>query len=521
MTAQLGVVAAGHPVTAAAGAEILRAGGNAVDAAICAVLTSFAAESPLTGIGAGGFMLIHTPEGEDHLLDFFVQAPAAVAPGGAQEPIEVDFEGAVQTFHCGPASCGVYGTLMGLHDAHRRFGSLPLGELAAPAVRAAREGVETTAMHDFLYRILAPILTRWPECRAIYAAAGRVPARGDRLRLPELGDSLLMFAEEGWTPFYRGDVAARVSEFVLERGGTITRDDLAAYSVIDRRPGRVAYRGHTVVTNPPPSSGGVLVALSLRRLAELASTRRDGTAAVGPAEIVAALGSANAARTAEFARRLGEHGFFETCLRSDLASGGEALGSTTHISVIDAAGMAVSCTCSNGSGSGVAVPGTGIILNNMLGELDLNPLGLGSATPGERVSSMMAPTIVLDGADAEWAVVDGPVAHGEPVMVLGSAGSNRIRSAILQVISNVVDRGTSIPSAVTAPRVHFEDGVVQAEPGVDPDVLAALRAAGVPVVAWERPNLFFGGCQVAGRDRATGALIGAGDPRRGGAVEIV
>lgn len=506
-----GAIAAGHPLTAEAGARALREGGNAVDAAVAAVLTSFIAESPLTGLGAGGFMLIHTPSGESHLLDFFVSSPAIVAPVADHVEFMVDFDGALQQFNGGAATCGVYGTAAGLWEALSRFGTMPMPELARPAIELSRSGVPTSEVHDFLYRILTPILTEWPEARAVYAPDGRMPRLGEPLRLPEFGDAIDRLAQDGPDPFYSGEVAERVAEFVCARGGTITREDLAAYAVVDRTPGQADYRGRKVITNPPPSSGGLLIADSLVHLAhhETVTTR----------ELVAAMDFANRGRDRDFIEGLQRPGFWDEFLESGVnwatgehrALGGGALpesrlGSTTHVSVLDSDGMAVSCTCSNGSGSGVVVPGTGISLNNMLGEMDLNPLGAEHNRGGERITSMMSPTVVLE--------------DDAPRIVLGSAGSNRIRSAILQTVVNVIDHGMGIEASVHAPRVHFEDGRLQAEPGIDERALAAIEDDGVPVVRWDRRNLFFGGCQAVGRD-PDGELAAGGDPRRGGAHVLI
>ena len=196
-----GVVAAGHPLTAEAGADALREGGNAVDAAVAAVLMSFAAESPLTGPGAGGFMLVHTAGGENHLLDFFVAAPGrgldSLEPAELQ-PIDVKFaENAIQRFNVGPSSCGAYGTTLGLAQAAERFGTLPLSDLCAAPARAAREGVEVVSMQAFLFTILGPILTSTPEAAAIYAPEGRLLEAGETIRLPELGDLLERLGAEG------------------------------------------------------------------------------------------------------------------------------------------------------------------------------------------------------------------------------------------------------------------------------------------------------------------------------------
>src|SRR5215218_9935610 len=263
-----GVVAAGHPLTAQAGVEVLRDGGNAVDAAVAAVLMSFVAESPLTGPGAGGFMLVHTPGGGTHLLDFFVAAPGRGL--AALMPIEVYFsDDAIQIFNVGPSSCGAYGTTLGLAEALGRFGTLRLGDLTTAPARAAREGVAVVPMQAFLFKILAPIMRSTPETTAIYAPGGRILTEGDTIRLPELGDLLERLGEEGPGFLYSGDVAAAVSAWVLERGGLLTRDDLASYEVIERAPARVRYRGREVVTNPPPSSGGILIADALGILERL------------------------------------------------------------------------------------------------------------------------------------------------------------------------------------------------------------------------------------------------------------
>src|SRR5947209_9388784 len=258
-----GVVAAGHPLTAQAGADVLRAGGNAVDAAVAAVLMSWATESPLTGSGAGGFMLVHTAEGADHLLDFFVAAPGKGLDGAepaALQPIAVEFsEEATQIFNIGPSSCGVYGNPRGVTEALARFGTARLDDLVAAPARAAREGIRVTAMQAFLFGILAPILVSQPEGEAIYAPGGRLLREGDTIRIPELAELLERFGSEGPDFLYAGDVAAAVSDHLLERGGLVSQQDLAEYRVVEREPARAHYRGRDILTNPPPSSGGILI----------------------------------------------------------------------------------------------------------------------------------------------------------------------------------------------------------------------------------------------------------------------
>jgi gamma-glutamyltranspeptidase/glutathione hydrolase len=503
-----GVVAAGHPLTAEAGADVLRAGGNAVDAAVAAVLMSFVAEAPLTGPGAGGFMVVHA-RGENHLLDFFVAAPGLGLDDrepGELVPIDVRFsEDAIQRFNIGAASCGAYGTTAGLAETLRRFGSVSLGDLTDAPARAARDGVEVVPMQAFLYTVLAPIVTSTPECAAMYAPDGRLLREGETFRAPELGDLLDRLGTEGPGFLYTGDVAAAVSDWVLERGGMLSRDDLASYEVIEREPARVTYRGREVLTNPPPSSGGILIADALGILERLGRPH-------DPFVIAEVIEETNRARDAEFLEGLATEGFLERFLAKQALDTvatevRSRLGNTTHISVMDAEGGCASVTCSNGSCSGVVVPGTGVHVNNMLGEQDLNPLGFHRHAPGARVPSMMAPTVVLS--------------DGQPEIAIGSAGSNRIRSAILQTVLHVVDEGMAAQDAVSAPRLHVEEGQVDAEPGVDPAALDRLDQTGWTVRRWSELNLFFGGVQAVARNPGTGRLTGGGDPRRGGVATVV
>jgi gamma-glutamyltranspeptidase/glutathione hydrolase len=486
--AEKGVVAAGHPLTAQAGARVLREGGNAVDAAVAAMLTSFVSEPLLTGLGAGGYMLVAGGGVEPTLLDFFVQAPSRVGDGSEAEllGIDVSFGDAEQVFHIGPASCGVFGAPAGVCEAMRRWGTMGLQELAAPAARLAREGVMLNAGQAYVAEILAELLSSTPEVAALWAPQGRVLREGEMLHNPDLADALMRLASDGAEPFYRGDIAAAVLDWLGARGGSLKAEDLAGYRAIERPPVEMPYRDRTILTNPPPSAGGTLLAYALALLDR-------SPAPPTLAGVVDAMAAAQSERTPAFVEGLDLEGFLERFLA-------RRLGSTTHISVIDAHGCACSATCTNGEGSGVVVPGTGLHLNNVMGEEDLNPLGWHMHPAGRRMPSMMAPSIAMR--------------DGEVELVLGSAGSNRIRSALLQTIVGVVDHGLGARAAVEAPRVHFEDGVLFAEPGVELDGLDG----DLTIVRFAALNLFFGGVQAALR-RADG-LSGAGDPRRGGVAVI-
>jgi gamma-glutamyltranspeptidase/glutathione hydrolase len=385
--------------------------------------------------------------------------------------VAVDFGGAVQDFHIGAAAAGPYGTVAGVCTAAERYARLPLSALVAPAVAHARAGVVVNAQQAYLFEILEPICHATPAARELYQPAGHRPRIGDTHRDPVLADALERLARDGAAPFYTGDVAAAVCAHVAERGGLLMPEDLAAYAALPREPVTVSYRGRTVLTNPPPSAGGTLLAHALARLEEAPSPPSVPV-------LVQAMEEAQAQRTPEFLARL---------------------GSTTHISSMDADGWACSVTCTNGEGCGEVVPGTGIHLNNMMGEQDLSPFGFFTHTPGRRLPSMMAPTMVVGD--------DGPT------LALGSAGSNRIRSAILQVVVAVLDRGLDAQAAIDAPRLHAEDGVIYVEPGVDESGLAGREFVRFPAA-----NLFFGGAQAV--ERAGTELRGGCDHRRGGGIAV-
>jgi gamma-glutamyltranspeptidase / glutathione hydrolase len=518
-----GAIAAGHPLTAEAGARALEAGGSAVDACLAAAFTSWVAESPLTGPGGGGFMLVHTARDQaTRLLDFFVAVPglglrADEAPAPMEE-VDVEFTGGGggghQVFRIGAPSCAVPGAVAGLEEAHRRFGTLPWADLVAPAAALACEGVELTAGQAYLHAILDSILNAHPEGRAIFAPDGHRLSTGDRLAMPDLADTLDVLARDGAAALYDGELGRRLVDHVRAGGGTITRDDLRAYRVVRRRPVTVAFDRHDFVSNPPPSSGGILIAYGLKLLDRLAPRAAGSAAAM--AELVEILREQARARQAWRASDLYRGGLRDALLgeaatraalariaRAPAVAEPPAARGTTHISVIDRAGNAASLTISTGSGSGVVVPGTGIQLNNMLGEFDLNVAG---ARPGVRLTSMMAPSIVL-----------GPAG---PRLVVGSAGSLRLRGAILQVVVNVVRHGMSVEEAIAAPRLHVDDEHVHLEGGADRAEADALEAAGYDLVRWRRRNLFFGGAAAVER-RPDGELHAAGDPRRGGHGVVV
>ena len=503
-----GCVAAGHPVTAAAAAEILRAGGNAFDAALAAVAAACVAEPVLCSTGGGGFLLARPVDAPPRIYDFFVHTPRRRRPADEVEaaPVITDWGTTSQEFQIGLGTAATPGLVRGLFAVHHDLGRTPLPQILAPAVAAAHQGVEVTPFQAYLMTLVAPIYLADPASRALFGAPSGEPLRqGERLRNPELGAMLEAIGREGERLFYEGEVAAAIVAQCRERGGHITAADLHAYRVERRAPLTLRYRDATLLTNPPPSAGGILIAFGLGLLARL----ELGDLAFGSPEHLGLL-SAVLARTVDV-RAL--HGASEALLADDLlarhaaelTTARAAYRGTTHISVIDATGNAASVTLSNGEGNGALVPGTGMMLNNMLGEDDVNPAGPHGWPEDQRLSSMMAPSAII--RDDGW------------FAVTGSGGSKRIRSAILQVVSNLVDFAMSPADAVTAPRMHVEPGLVNLEGGL------ASSAAGLErlgqlfprVIAWDQRNMFFGGCHSVARAQG-GALTGVGDPRRDGVV---
>lgn len=493
------MIAAGHPLTARAAAQVLRAGGNAFDAAVAAGMASAITEPGLTSLGGGGFLLARTTRDEEVLFDFFVDTPGRGGAGGAAEPhffpVTVSFGASEQVFNVGLAAVAVPGNLKGYLHVHRRLGRLPLAEVVAPAVALARHGVRITRHQAYLIRLLTPILTLGGEGRRIYAPGGRVLQEGEVLVNRDLGDFLESLPQEGEGSLYGGARAEGVASDMRLGAGLLTAEDLAAYEVVERKPLAAEYRGRRLLTNPPPSFGGSLIALSLELLGtqDIAS---HGWGTVRHLDLLAALMVEVDALRSEGvgeAGRLSDHRRERALARLRRSSGG-----TTHVSVSDGEGNVASMTTSNGEGSGYVIPGTGIMLNNMMGEDDLHPEGFHSEPPGQRVASMMSPCLLLRDARVE--------------LVAGSGGSKRIRTALLQVISHTVDFDLDIAAAVEAPRLHWDGNILQIEPGFPADVITELQRRW-RINSWPERNLYFGGVNAVSPDGRAGA-----DSRRGGAA---
>lgn len=517
-TAKRGAAAAGHPQTTETATVLLAEGGNAVDAALGAMLTACVAEPVLASLGGGGYLLARPPGGAaPRLYDFFIQTPLTPIPAADADFREVvaDFGTATQAFHVGFAAMAVPGVVRGLFDAHRDLGHMPLAEVAAPALALAREGVRVNRFQGYLLTVVEAILRQTPACEALFCApptpgitSPLLLQEGQHFRNPALADTLEVLIHEGPALFYRGEIAAALAEASASTGGHLRREDLEGYRCVVRTPLRLDYGSATLFTNPPPSLGGSLIAFALdllegRGLGAMGWGGRDHLGLLAAAQAVtgAARREAEGQDDPEHLARPEVRARWRAALDHHVGRRPVMSRGTTHISVIDAKGMAVALTLSNGEGSGWVIPGTGIQMNNMLGEEDLCPEGWQCWPRGERLASMMAPTLVIHRDGAETA--------------LGSGGSNRIRSAILQVLVNLLEFGLPLEEAITRPRLHVEGDALAAER----ELPETLRAAWPRYQVWPELNMFFGGVHAVHR-HASGAVEAVGDPRRDGAGKV-
>jgi gamma-glutamyltranspeptidase/glutathione hydrolase len=519
--ANKGAVACGHPATAQAAREILDDGGNAFDAALAGFWAATVAEPVLCSLGGGGFLLARTAEGKPCLYDFFVQTPQRRRAVEAIDffPILADFGTATQEFHIGLGAAATPGAVKGLFEVHRDLASLPMRRLVEPAVALARDGFEVREIDAYVYGVISPVLLAGAESKAVFSRPeGGLFQVGDRFTQPNLADTLEALAREGAALFYAGDLGQSLVAACREGGGQVTAEDLAAYEVERRAPLERRYRNARILTNPPPSSGGILIAFALELLAECDLSSVGFGSAEHLAILTRVMALTNRARIesrlhealdeaqeAAAAARLLDPDLLAAYAREVAGQAANSRG-TTHLSVVDAAGNVAALSLSNGEGCGTMVPGSGIMLNNMLGEEDLNPLGFHVWPENSRISSMMAPSLAF--------LPDGSMA------ALGSGGSNRIRTAILQVLVNMIDFAQDAGTAVTAPRLHFEDGLANLEDGFDHAARKTVADLSDNLMDWPPHSFFFGGVHSVTR-AADGRLAAAGDPRRQGAAVTV
>ncbi len=502
-------VSTSSSLAADAAARIAEEGGNAVDAAVAASLVSAICEPGMVSLAAGGFITIWPESGAPVAIDGGVEMPGRGVEserfGQAAIQVTLDYLGGMRTL-VGPGSVAIPGALAAYALASRRHGRLPWRELVAPAAELARDGFPLPpTSHSYLgYSHQAIFGLEAPSHRALHDDQGDLLGVGALIHVEHLGDSLQAIAEEGAACFYHGELAKLMSDHVMGQGGLLSREDLASYEAHEVSPVRFDLADWSLASAPPPSVGGALLGAMIR----LGKDFPPNVTWTGQlvAEIVQVQDAVLSYRvnyldhaedfdekSLEFFRRADEG-----LLR--LAGGSP---STVHTSTVDDAGLACSITISAGYGSGVMPPGTGIWLNNCLGELELNQRGFQSAAPGTRLLSNMAPTV-------------GRSASGD-VLSIGSPGSSRITSAQMQVLLNHLVLGMSLADAVAHPRLHVipspEGPTVAHEPGVPVDGLTALKRP------FSHRDVYFGGAAAVRHDRG-GRFDCVADPRRSGATAV-
>lgn len=516
MKTQKGAVAAGHPFTVDVAKDVLHDGGNAFDAAVAAQLAAFVAEPVLTSLGGGGFLFAEKGSGRQVVYDFFVQTPVQKTDPAELDfyPVNADFGEVLQEYHIGAGSVATPGMAKGLFEIHRDLCSLPMRRLAEPAIDQARRGVEMNSFQSSIFDIVRPIYKSSEKVSRIFGSKrteGGLIGEGEILKQPELADTLDALVRDGDDLFYRGEIADSIVSISQQLGGYLSEKDLDAYHVVRRDPLTFSYKSHQIAINPPPGTGGLLIGFALKLLESL----DEDVPEFGSREYIIRLAElqqmTDKARVASLAGSGTEEGGqllsedFLQLYRQKILDRLSAFNGTTQISIVDGDGNKASLTSSNGEGSGVMIPGTGIMLNNMLGEEDLNPGGFHRWTPNQRVSSMMSPGILklADGRD----------------IVFGSGGSNRIRTAILQLLINLVDYKMTLPDAVNSPRLHLEAGQLNAERGFDSKHFQALIRQYPNQKIWKKRALFFGGAHSV--SIGPKGFEGTGDVRRGGEARIV
>jgi gamma-glutamyltranspeptidase/glutathione hydrolase len=521
-----GVVAAARPEASRVGVEILRMGGNAVDAAVATGFALGVLEPNASGIGGGGFMLVKLAGMKDAVvIDFRPTAPAAATP----DMYKLDARGrAIDNASVeGGLASAVPGEVRGLLAAFEQYGSRKLtrAQVIQPAIDWAERGVPVTVNLAQIIKDNFGKLSKFENGLAIYANDGFPPEIGDTIVNKDLAATLRLIQARGADAIYRGDIAARIVAENRKRGGILTAEDLAAYRVKVRAPIAGSYRGYTILTAPPPAGGThVIQLLNIVEASDLQALGEQSAAAAHVWAEACKLVFADRARysadpdfvtvpfaglaSKAYARTLAAQIKADAVL-SEPAAGDPfkyESGSTTHFSVMDRDGnmVAVTKTINMFFASGVVVPGTGIIMGDDMDDFDLKPGSVNSIQPGKRMLSSMSPTLVVD-------------PQGRPFMAIGSPGATRIIPTLAQVISNVIDRGMPIQQAISAPRLYQgRTGGLSIEGRYSINAYNGLVALGHRVAVAPDYDAAFGGVHAVLYDHAAKRLYGGADPRRDG-----
>ena len=508
-------IAAGSQIAADAGARVASQGGNAVDAALAAALVSMSTDLGVMAPGAGGFVTIWPENDEPVVIDAYAEMPGRglADPEIGQGAFRVTFDyGGPMSNVIGYGSVATPGIFAGLGLASTRFGALPWPEVMVPAIEWAERGFPLTGGAAEYLRYTHEAIFSWhsESYRALHHQDGSPLQAGETVYISGLADSLRLIAREGWEAFYVGEIGQRMAAEVQENGGLLTAEDLKAYRAICREPIRFGLGDWEVVTNPFPAIGGACLAAILLLLEQYSSGPSEHNNPDSLQRLIEVQRAVLDYRVQTWSPSGNKQDAIAQMI--DLARQGSLQRltqspSTIHISAVDADGLACSITASAGYGSGAMVSGTGLWLNNSLGEIDLNPQGLKDLPPGTRLSSNMAPTIARR--------PDGTT------LAVGSPGASRITTAIAQVLYNFVHLDMDLATAIAAPRIHVEivDQALRLafEPGLSIQGLSTNALADFSLIPFPAPSMYFGGVQAALWNPQMG-LCAAADARRAGGV---
>lgn len=490
-------ISGGHEITADVAADILEDGGNAFDAAIAAHAAMFITEPCMSSPGGAGFALCEAVGQKPRLIDFFCETPLNKKKDVDPHfyPVTVDFGEGEEEFFIGLGSMATPGTIAGLFYIHEKYGSIPMETLLQPAIQLAKEGVAINTFQYLDLTILCDIFKSAETGRQIFFNGDSLKNIGDITRMPELASFLEFLAKEGSRGFYQGEFGRKVAEKCSSLGGFLTRADFESYRVVDRKPLHFQFGGTDIYTNPLPSTGGGLIAITLTKVERmLLEGHSIESALIEALKYLQPVLDDLSLLEAELAT-------FFNIGHTDKSGGHSTLG-TTHLNVIDSAGNVVALTCSIGEGSGYFVQGTGVHMNNMLGEAALLPGGFHSWIPDRRLSSMMAPTVIRD----KTRQMD---------FALGSGGAGRIPFMISEVIIEILLHHKHVAEAVDQPRGHLHSGILHIEPDFTLPPIDLLETDAITVKRWNSKNLFFGGVHVSSRSAHDG-FDAAADARRYG-----
>ena len=503
---KFGAVAAGSKETLNTAKDILKEGGNAFDASVGAVFTSMTSEFALTGAGGGGILMGMEKNEAPFLYDFFVDYPIKKINNIDFKKINIDFGNTKQKFYIGKGSSAIPGNIAGLIKVHQEKGVLPLKVVLEPAIDIAKNGVILSKYQAYINSLIKPILINSSTGKDLFIKNKKFLAEGDTFKNPNFANFLDMLIKYGNDFFYNGD-AAEIIEKVYSNGGFLDKKNLKNYKVFNRKPISIKIGEYHIFTNPAPAYGGTLMIFLLQLL------KKSNSLNVDIINLIQAMDLTSAARN-EICKDPNDEMEISNCLKNDFlkkylgrfkkndfnhnTTKLSGLGSTTHLSVIDKNHNVVSVTTTNGEGSGIFIPEFGILMNNMLGEKDLNPFGFHKCDISRRLPTMLCPVIILK--------------NNKPIYTIGSGGSNRIRSAIIQVIINLLIKNMNLYDAIESPRIHLENKDLFMEPNIELPNNQYLQHLNLK--RFKRKSLFFGGTNCVGLDCAIG------DSRRGGVGDI-